>query len=101
MKPRNRATPEPESSHVNLKAILSWAVLIAGGILAGWFLLGAYFRAQDPKFVSTFVDHARATVGLPAAAITALFIVVFLEQKSGPIEFEGLGFKFKGAAGPV
>jgi hypothetical protein len=26
---------------------------------------------------------------------------MFLEQTSGPIEFEGLGFKFKGASGPV
>jgi hypothetical protein len=33
--------------------------------------------------------------------VVAFAIVVFLRQTDGPIEFEGLGFKFKGAAGQV
>ena len=84
-----------------MKNLLPYAVLVAGTTLGGWFLVGAYFRAQDDRFIRIFIEHTQATVGLPAAAITALFIVVFLEQKSGPIEMEGWGLKFKGAAGPV
>ncbi|MGH6823647.1 MAG: hypothetical protein ACREC4_09205, partial [Methylocella sp.] len=40
-------------------------------------------------------------VGLPTATGVSVAIVVFLRQTDGPIEFEGLGFKLKGAAGQV
>ena len=46
-------------------------------------------------------DHFAAIVGLPGAAAVAFVIVVFLRQAEGPVEFEGLGFKVKGAAGQV
>ena len=48
-----------------------------------------------------FIKHFAAIVGLPGAAVAALFIVLMLEQTHGIIEFEGLGFKFHGASGPV
>ena len=35
------------------------------------------------------------------ATILSFALVVFLRQTEGPIEFEGLGMKFKGAAGQV
>jgi hypothetical protein len=38
---------------------------------------------------------------LPIGATLAFVIVSFLRQIDGPIEFERLGFKFKGAAGQV
>jgi hypothetical protein len=31
----------------------------------------------------------------------ATFVVLFLRYSAGPIEFEGLSFRFKGASGPV
>jgi hypothetical protein len=43
--------------------------------------------------------HYQAIIGLPAAAAVSFIIVIFLLQTEGPIEFEGLGFKLKGAAG--
>jgi len=45
--------------------------------------------------------HFHAIFGIPGAAVVAFVIVIFLRQADGPIEFEGLGFKFKGAAGQV
>jgi hypothetical protein len=45
--------------------------------------------------------HFPAMIGLPGAAVVAFVLVVFLRQTEGPIEFEGLGFKIKGAAGQV
>ncbi len=41
-----------------------------------------------------FLEHFAAVVGLPAAAIASLFIVIILEASSGNIEF-------KGASGPI
>ena len=45
--------------------------------------------------------HFVAIVGLPFVALLSFFIVVILESSFGNIEFEGLGFKFKGASGPI
>ncbi|WP_018643768.1 hypothetical protein [Bradyrhizobium huanghuaihaiense] len=45
--------------------------------------------------------HFAAIIGLPGAAAASFALVVFLRQTEGPIEFEGLGFKFKGASGQV
>jgi hypothetical protein len=46
-------------------------------------------------------EHFAAVIGLPGAAAVAFALVGFLRQTDGPLEFEGLGFKFKGAAGQV
>ena len=57
-------------------------------------------------FYSTYYSdiaqkHFAATVGLPMAAAASLFIVLVLRATSGPLEFEGIGFKFRGASGPI
>jgi hypothetical protein len=46
-------------------------------------------------------DHFAATIGLTGAGIVSFGIVIFLRQVDGPIEFEALGMRFKGAAGQV
>jgi hypothetical protein len=56
------------------------------------------FRGElGPLFVKDFP----VLVGLPVAAVGAFVIVTFLRQGEAPIEFEGLGFKLRGAAGQV
>jgi hypothetical protein len=66
------------------------------------FILNMYWIAhQDWYFKDVLREHAAALIELPQAAAVALGIIVFLRQTDGPIEFEGLGFKFKGAAGQV
>lgn len=56
---------------------------------------------MNPDVFEVALAHFAATVGFPSAALAALCIVVFLESASGAIEFEGLGFKFKEASGPI
>jgi hypothetical protein len=46
-------------------------------------------------------DHFLATAEFTALVATAFGIVTFLRQSDGPIEFEALGMKFKGASGQV
>ena len=52
-------------------------------------------------FLKLLEKHYAALLGTPAAAATAFFVVVLLKVTSGPIEFEALGFKFRGAFGPI
>ena len=45
--------------------------------------------------------HFAATIGLPAAGMASLCLVLVLRTVAGPIKFKGLGFEFDGAAGPI
>jgi hypothetical protein len=56
---------------------------------------------QDAVYYSILIKHYPATLGLPVTSLAALALVFLLEYTKGPIEFQGLGFRFKGAAGPL
>ncbi|KIG11221.1 hypothetical protein BurMR1_1881 [Burkholderia sp. MR1] len=92
----------PDQREPLIRRVAHWLVLVAGVIFGGTFIVGgAASMMQDPALYRLALDHFPAAIGLPAAALAALCIVVFLESSSGPIEFEGLGFRFKGASGPI
>ena len=89
-------------SSAHLRKIAHWLVLVAGGIFGGAFVVGgAMSMLLNPMVFQVALSHFAATVGLPSAALASLCIVIFLESTTGPIEFEGFGFKFKGASGPI
>jgi hypothetical protein len=77
-------------------------VLVAAGIFGGTFFFGgAFSMLYNPAVFQIGMSHFAATIGLPSAALASLCIVIVLEGTAGPIQLEGLGFKFKGAAGPI
>ena len=85
-----------------MRTVARWLVLAAALVYGGAFFLGgAMSMLQDPEIFHLAMQHFAATIGLPSAALAALFLVVFLEHTSGAIEFEAIGFKFKGASGPI
>ncbi|MFC5427950.1 hypothetical protein ACFPTO_03870 [Paraburkholderia denitrificans] len=85
-----------------IRRVAHWLVLVVGIIFGGTFFVGgAFSMMQDPALYRIALEHFPAAIGLPAAALAAMCIVVFLESSSGPIEFEGFGFHFKGASGPI
>ncbi len=55
----------------------------------------------EPIWLLVTREHFAAVIGLPMAAVTALFIVLVLQATSGLIEFEAIGFRFRGGSGPV
>lgn len=60
------------------------------------------FTSEDPLTASILTNNFPSVVGLPMAAVGSFIIIVLLRQTNrGPIEFEGLAFKFRGASGPV
>ena len=85
-----------------LRKLLSWIAVIAvvcyGILLFALFLIGG---SREPRMQELVLKHYPTVVGLPSAAAAALFIVLVLKAAAGPIEFEAIGFKFKGASGPV
>ena len=75
-------------------------VAIGSSIFAGArALFSADSLGEDIR--QLLLNKMPVIVGLPAAAMTAFLVVALLKQASGPIEFEGAGFKFRGASGQV
>ena len=76
-------------------ALGQWAINPSAG--HRWISIG------DIRLISVEVvrDHFAAVIGLPMAGILSLWVVTILRSRSGPIEFEAMGFKFRGASGPV
>jgi hypothetical protein len=70
--------------------------LFAGAMLV---LLVTEWNSAD--FRQLLLDRFRAIVGLPAAGVFAFLIVATFESTSGQIEFEAIGLRFRGAAGPI
>jgi len=46
-------------------------------------------------------QHYAAIVGIPMSAIGAFCVVTLLKITHGPIEVDGFGLKFRGAAAPI
>ena len=79
------------------KKYVCWLVVIGTAIFTAIYLAILVYR----NFDIIVRKHFAATVGLPLGAIGAFCIVYIFEYSTGVIEFEGLGFKFKGASGPI
>lgn len=95
----------PSSGQNNrlIKQLAQWFALL-GAAISSFFVLAAliYIFVIDIELVKQLVEsNPRAVIGLPCAVLTSYCIVLFLEATSGPIELEALGFKFRGASGPI
>lgn len=100
---------------IKFKQILKWTILVSVSILAIFLFttfgygvcLLSYEILHNHKdevvalYLKVIFEHFGATIGLPLAALTSLGLVLLLRFSAGPIEFEGFGFKFKGASGPL
>lgn len=82
------------------KEILRIILIIAVGLVIAYFTYQAFFNGST-EFGAVAMTHFKAIVGLPAATMTALILVLILKQSAGPIEFKGLSFEFKGTSGEV
>jgi hypothetical protein len=74
---------------------------IVGTLILGVIQIQFIFHVGFDFWKELVRDHFPATLGLQGAAIISFGVVIFLRQTEGPVEFEGLGMKFKGAAGQV
>ena len=107
-KPANDAERHHRAlSDVQMRRWVSWVTVIGTGIMSAFFFGFLIFQAiwgqaAPDTWLSILLDkHYAAMVGTPLSAVTAFCIVTLLEVTNGPIEFEALGFKFRGASGPI
>ena len=79
-------------------------VLIGPFVLLGPIIYVAWLIVTPgtPREYTAFVlQNYLVFFGMPYAAFFSYYLVSALESSRGPIEVEFVGFKFKGAAGPL
>ena len=98
---------DDSTSDLKLKRLITWAV-VAGTAVAtvGFFAFLVFHalwgKAAPETWPAVMVEkHFAAMVGTPLSLMTAFCIVSILKVTNGPVEFEALGFKFRGASGPI
>jgi len=90
-----------------LRRWVTWVGVAGTGVLAAYFFgfmtVESIWGKSDPhNWLTKLVNvHYAALVGTPMSAATAFCIVSLLKVTNGPIEFEAIGFKFRGASGPI
>ena len=102
--------PETENDIAGISTLrrwIVWAAVVGTALWAGYFFVFLIYQSivgsatSDNWFIKMVQDHSAATIGVAMSAITAFCLVAILEVSRGAVEFEALGFKFRGASGPV
>ena len=91
---------DPTEERFRKVAVWILLVLMLVICLSVFYAFVRYSKA-DQFWVPIAEEHFAAIVGLPMAALASLCIVLILRISSGPIEFKGFGFEFRGAAAPI
>lgn len=97
-KEENLTARDKDLSKGSVKWVAISGACILGAVYLFWLIWGFNY---DMRFIDIMYLHLAAVMGIPGAIIVAFVIVSVLENVSGPIKFEGLGFKFEGASGPI
>ncbi len=84
-----------------LRTISSWVAVVGIALFTATFLYGCVQLARLGYWDSAIQHHFVAAIGLPAASLASLGIVIVLRTVAGPIQLRALGFEFSGAAGPI
>ena len=96
-----------EESEGRFRMWITRTAVVGTAAWAGYFFTFLVYQSlfgkasPDNWFLRMVQQHPAATIGIGISAISAFCLVAVLEIARGSIEFEILGFKFRGASGPV
>jgi len=91
-----------EESEGLFRRWITWTAVVGTAAWTGYFFTFLVYQSlfgeasPDNWFLLMVQQHPAATIG-----ISAFCLVAVLEVSRGSIEFEVVGFKFRGASGPV
>ena len=83
-----------------LRTLIGLALFLALLVTPIFILVMLYVDGSDP-LSQVVQEQTPAMLGIPWAGGAALIVVLLFKPVFGDMEFEALGFKFKGASGPV
>jgi len=85
----------------SLRKWMSWLAVSGASLFAVAFFASIVWISVYGAWDQVARRHFAAVIGLPSAALAALFIVLVLRTVAGPIELKIPGFEFRGASGPI
>ncbi len=93
----------PHERKVDLSAILKWTILLSFlSLIIAWHIFVVRHIVMGSDWMEElFRTHAGALIGLPICGLSAYFLVLFLEIRSGPIRVDARILRLEGASGPV
>ena len=93
-------SPTHRMTHVQL--VMSWiAVCLVTFMTVLFFGIILYRGLTDEAWLEVAKAHFAAVVGLPAAAVGSLFLVIVLRISEGPITVNLGSWSFDGASAPI
>lgn len=97
---------EHESDIARMRFVFSKWILICVMMTTALLLFSVFgllmWQADNRERLIAFIfAHASVATGIPFSAAIAMFVVLMLRTTQGPVEFEVVGFKFRGASGPI
>lgn len=96
---------EKDSTHQSsdlAASSMKWIAIAGACSLGAIYMFWLFSRFNsDEQFDGIMDEHMQAVLGVPGSIIVAFVLVSVLENVSGPVKFQGLGFKFEGASGPI
>lgn len=84
-----------------MRKALSWVAVVGAGVFTTVIFAVVLIAGLHAFWNDVALKHVPTIIGLPAAAIASLGLVLLLRTVAGNIETKALGFEFKGAAGPI
>lgn len=97
---------EQDRRHERLRLTFTYLVLSGGFLLGSIMAIGLFYfvatiETERQRFMNYIFAQPAAVFGVPCAAAAAMFVVLLLRTTQGPIEFEVIGVRFRGASGPI
>jgi hypothetical protein len=89
---------DPLQSHV-LKWTLVGLAVVTSITLVTLLIIGILHDFSELR--NQMAQHLVVIIGLAGMGMSSVLLVGIYRHKDGPIEVEGLIFKFKGGAGPI
>lgn len=93
---RNNVEPGGRFRHY-----LTIAIALAGLAMTGLLFALLWKNRFDIVATNFVLLNWKAILGVPFSCMGAFVVVTMFKQGAEPLEFEGLGFKFRGSAGEV
>lgn len=93
--------PELDPHTATFRRVFTWIIGLGTLLVVGIALYYCCIKGFKPEIFSIITEHYAVIIGMPCAAVASLIVVVLLGASYGALEFEAIGFKFKGASGPV
>jgi len=97
----SESRPERAALFETTRRVIAILLTLGAFLILGVLFFALWQNRFDPVLTELVLRQFPVIIGLPFGALGAFIVVTLLRQREDPLEFEGLGFRLKGAAGEI